>query len=190
MANLTDYFQNSAGGTPISHTYSITNAGAESGAMTGWTAGVGTGFETLTTGAVSGLNPRTGTYFFGGGNQLESSSYQDITAVAGDVTSALIDLEKLLLMVTYYDASFNGNDRVRMYMDFYDGAPGSQITDNLNTYEPLAAGTALTWNKRKIYAIAPTGTRTIRLYMHGYRYDGVYCNAHIDDIEMIGMGIA
>lgn len=171
------------------HDYVLTNPGAESGDMTGWTTETGTGFETQVAADVPGLSPRTGTYYFGGDNQLWVSSYQDVIATAGDFTVDDIDAGKLLIKVTYYAASYNGNDEVRMYCRFYDGLPGNVITNDHDIGD-LIPGPTLSWEKREYYMLAPPGTRTIRLKMQGHRTDGTYCNSHLDDISLSGFLIA
>lgn len=182
MTNLSDYntYYRAGHGPQISHDYTITNPGAETGDMTGWTASIGVGMEATQT----GLTPHFGSYHFGGGNYVEVESYQDITAVAGDITSTLIDSGNVILRLIYWGGSYISQDQARMYLKFYDGSPGSLITDTLNTQPGYGCHGYSTWIYHDIFYRMLPGTRTIRMYMGAYRRNGTYNNGHIDDIEL------
>lgn len=179
MTNLSDYIPSA-----ITHEYTITNPGGESGDMTGWTTDVGSGFGVMLEDVGAGLYPRTGSYLFWGQNQAAASSYQDIVAIAGDFSSIHIDAERLFLRLTYYAMSYNGSDKVRMYFEFLDNVDA--VITEYSIPDTLTAGPSLSWEKRTLDALVPSGTRKLRLYMDGIRTNGTVMNTHIDDISLIG----
>jgi len=183
MTSLSDYFPGAA--LPLTQSYTGTNLNAEAGAMTGWTASIGTGMEALDMTPVAGLNPYEGSYSFGGGNQAEAESYQDISLIEGAITAAIIDTGALLVEVEYQLANFNVNDCGRCYLKFYD--QGASLMTDANVIPPYGlVGTALTWQQRRSHFYVPVGARTMRLYMGGRRTDGTYCNPQMDAITLTG----
>lgn len=183
MTKLSDIFPGSP--SALAQVYSGTNLDAESGNMTGWTASIGIGMEALDMSTVTGLNPYAGSYSFGGANQAEAESYQDITLATGAITTPIIDTGKLLIEVEYYLANFNVNDCARCYLKFYDQAAGLMTDANVTPPYGLV-GTSLTWQQRRSIFYVPAGARTMRLYMGGLRTDGTYCNSHVDAITLTG----
>jgi len=188
MANLSDYF--TQGTSAVYHTYTITNPDAATGNMTGWTADTGTGFEaydmqTVADGVFDGINSQ---YAFGGGNQAACSSFQDITAVAGNITAALIDASSVIIYLDFYATSYLQLDTCRVYPIFLDGS-GNEVRNHTHNRPSLYATQRREWVRRDQRFYVPAGTRTIRIYMEGERNNGTYNNSHVGLIEMSAVAV-
>jgi hypothetical protein len=159
------------------YSYTIVNPGAESGDYTtGWTLGTGgwlrrNDFSTA----------YEGSWYWAVGNYSGGSIYQDITAVAGDVTRAAIDAGQILILGSCWCASYIAEDQCRITIDFYDGTPGTLIsTLDTGYFAAHGDGVSNTWIESKLSGVMPANTVTMRLTLWGQRQNGTYCNNHMD----------
>ena len=180
LSTLTPYYRTS-GLDP--HEYAIVNPGAEDGDYTtGWTLGGGSWLRR------SDFGPYVdGSYLWAVGNAASGNIYQDLPAVAGNISRALIDTGKVLMVGGCWMASYQGDDLSRVTIDFYDGLPGSLISTLDSGYvAPEGNLTSNIWVESKITGIMPAGTVTLRMTLWGKRKTGAYCNTHMDLAFMTG----
>ena len=162
------------------HTYTLTNPGAESGSMTGWTSITG-GMEARAFASTEGT-PRTGDRYFAGGSNAYSASYQDVALVEDLITAEVIDAEEVYLLLEYYANCYNGNDIGEVVVTGFYNEDGDRLSYN-PAVDAAPADTDL-WEVRRLIVPIPAGARTARIQMSNTRADGTYCNGHIDDISV------
>lgn len=153
----------------------VTNAGAEVGAITGWTVSAGS-LVVIDNGAIAGLNAQAGTRFFGGGSAALSKAYQDIDIEAEGV------LAGQGLKLSWYQATGAAGSTAAMEFEFYDASNALIATV---AAEQLAPGAPLTWERRETSAQVPTGAVTARVIQHFVRVGaGPAIDAYIDAVSL------
>lgn len=158
----------------------ITNPGAETGDLTGWTSLVGAPAAVSTTTAVAAPDANSGTYFFHGGSSSRAVLRQNVAIPSGWNTA--IDAHGVYLNFRYKNINANG-DLSMVTVDFVNG---SGII--IGTYAPptgtapnYAQGTA--WDRKSFVRKIPAGTRSINIDLNSYRISGTPCDGNFDDIE-------
>jgi hypothetical protein len=145
----------------------ITNPGAESGSMTGWTVDY-TGSVTSVT-ATGGVSPNSGTRMFMSQQwQSEQKYHQDI-AVPGGITAA-VDAGDIAVKLAHYYRTTNSDpadsDKTRSWIALLDGSGNILI----EAYNPWRKSPGV-WLQDILYLGLTPGTRTIRIGFEG-DYDG------------------
>lgn len=148
----------------------IINPSAETGDTTGWidiTGGIG-----VKAGGFDGAY-----YFFGGPNAI-TESYQEVTLISGTVTTDLIDSGTAELVVDFYASGYiSDSDSVKTAVVFYntlDVALNPQIYSEAYAYDDWT----LVSNTYNI----PSTARYFRLYFYFTRYSGTNNDGYIDSI--------
>lgn len=171
-----------ASGTGINIDYvetealSLTNPGAETQDMTGWTTSGGfttrTGAAGETPGAYEGTH-----YFYGGSATAGSSASQDVD-VSG--YSAQIDAGNVALLISWQQSHYSGNDEGNIQVEFLD-ASKALIGIDLG---PGASAHTGGWDHRRAGpTVMPVNTRTARILMKAKRYAGSNNDAYFDDLK-------
>jgi len=167
----------------------LTNPGAETGNLTGWTVSGGTGAGVDNGTFDPGINPYDGSYdFYGGlgnGNPLGSLS-QTVSIVAGGVTSSLIDAGSLFADVSFWEQSWNQgtpSDEAYVQLTFLNGSSGV-----IGTVATPAFYSIGSWeNYANDYAI-PVGTRSVTYSMEFQLEKGVNIDSFVDDNVLLISG--
>jgi hypothetical protein len=156
----------------------ITNPGAESG-VTGWTAGPGSPIPSQDL-----VVKRTGTASFLLTAPVAGTSYryQDYT-IPSDLHSQVDDGNLEVQIVAWMTGdTMAGGSAARVYIDYYDGTPGSLISGggaDAHRWEDLAKASWIPYGRTHT---VPTLTRTLRIYLWATR-PGVSISIWTDDLE-------
>lgn len=153
----------------------LTNPGAETGSISGWTANGGFGVRT------ADPSPRTGSYYFQGGNQARGAAWQDIS-ITNNVANTDIDTGQALFFFTWYQAAYNSTDDLGTISIHFMDAVGAPIS---NIVLPYVVATR-NWDKRE-YAgnLVPALTRTVRVQMNAIRVGGTNNDTYFDDLSEV-----
>ncbi len=160
----------------IEHT--LSNPGAETGDMTGWT--VELGGIILNTGS-EGLSAHSGSYFFRGANSLDNRAYQEVDLISDGVDSDHIDNGNADFQADWYQASYSASDKGAILFRFKDASKSeiSTSSSSLITISP-----SKTWQARQYIASIPANTRYIDVIIRSYRIAGSWCDGYFDDISV------
>lgn len=151
----------------IDWTSLITNPGAETGDLTGWTSSSGVMLAATS-------NPHSGTYYFQA-DSLTTRYYQDVTIPVAD--EGKVDSGDWVVRLKWWQNG-ESNDFGTMGFTFLDS--GSSALDE----EWKASGRGITtWGQREFRLIPPSGTRKIRIWMDS-RGNAGGVHAEFDDIEL------
>jgi Putative phage tail protein len=178
--------------------HTLTNPGAESGALTGWTERLDTGYShwaavTTATGATHTIVADSGAYFFSAhvDNVANAELYQDVDLVSDGVSTSDLDVDdgSGLSACDFYlewnQTSFQGSAQDNLggvRLDFYDDDPtttGVLIGSQLSSQTAPAGND---WSPRYIRAAMPTGTRFVRVALVGSRPSGSFVDVYFDEI--------
>ena len=167
----------------------LTNPGAESGNLSGWTTDhptfvVASQFLVETSGTVT---PHSGQWFFnmaaGPATPYTTAVlYQDVN-VSGYAANIDAGLEVSLggTWLQIEDAlSMPGKDTAELTLYFWNsggGAIGSLTTGQVTSPN-------LTWVQQQLQGTIPIGTRSVRVELKGFRAEGTYLNAFFDDVSL------
>ena len=164
----------------MGYTLPVTNGGAETGDLTGWTV-VSPGFETTTGSGYGGVDgPHTGTYFFAATTVNFAEITQDLPVPPE--AEAEVDAGTFLTFVSWWQASNSStDDEGRIGFRFLDGS-GVQIGEEFPPYN--IPGPA--WAYRYLLVPLPAGTRTVQLVVQANKVSGTNNNAYFDDISNVG----
>jgi hypothetical protein len=159
----------------------LTNPGAETGNLTGWTVG-GTSNPTVDNGTEDpGINPHSGSFDFFGNIGAEGTLSQDVSLVGNQgITAALIDSGNLTANVSFFEQGLNqGNpsDHARVILTFLDAS--SAVLGTFTT--PVVDSHNSTWGNFTGSADILSGTRTIEYTMDFIRSQGSFNDSFVDD---------
>lgn len=161
---------------------SITNPGAETGDVTGWTSTVGGLIARQDLGQSGDIAPHAGggTFYFAGGDNAETVAHQDVAVPAG--YESIIDAGGAALDLTWWLGGYSGtgdDDSGSMKITFLDDMD-SQIGDEIQFPQREKDNS---WEELTVHRLVPAGTRKVRLTMRMVRVDGTQNNAYIDTIS-------
>jgi len=158
----------------------LANPGAETGDLTGWTAG-GPGAPIVDDGSFDpGINPNGGKYDFCGYSEDSSTLSQTVSILVSGITPGLVDSGTLLANLSFWEQGLSQgdpSDNASVKLTFVNassvaiGSVSSPIVDSHDS----------AWqNYSSAYAI-PAGTRSITYTMQFFRNSGTDLDAFIDD---------
>jgi uncharacterized protein (TIGR03437 family) len=158
----------------------LTNPGAETGDLTGWTAD-GPGTPEVDNGSFdSGIDPHTGSFDFCGYTGSSDSLSQTVSILVSGITPALVDSGTLLANLSFWEQGLDQgdpSDDAAVQLTFLDGSsvPIGSVTS------PIIDSHNSTWqNYADSYPI-PAGTRSITYTMLFTRNVGSDLDAFVDD---------
>jgi hypothetical protein len=168
----------------------LTNPGAESGNITGWTAESGTMVAQTTETAGTPTNvvgPRTGSYYFRMGANVTVTAYQDVAVDAGDHT--LIDAGKAVAWGGGYTNGYDqDNDEGQLEIECRSsgGVVLATLTGGYGSGYGVGGGVGTDggWRRTDVVGAIPANTRTLRFRLRGRRAAGTQNNAYFDDLEL------
>jgi hypothetical protein len=158
----------------------ITNPGAESGSMTGWTSDG----KSPTTSAQA-VNPHTGSYSFVPNSPItgESYSYQDVAIPSG--WEADVDAGSVRAALLYWTmSSSTAGCQARVWLAFYDSVPALISTSDTAEFFENAV---IAYFPRGQVATVPTLTRYVRIFLWGAK--GTAQGKRMDDVELHLLGL-
>jgi len=159
----------------------LTNPGAETGDLSGWTTG-GTSTPGVDNGTFdSGINPHSGNFHFYGGSGESGTLTQTINLVGNQgLTAAGIDSGNGKALLSFWEQGLNQSDPsddALVRLTFLDGS--SNTISFVET--PEVDSHDGTWKQyTNSYAI-PVGTRTISYGMGFVRHAGSDLDSFVDD---------
>ena len=151
----------------------LTNPGAETGDLTGWTVDTG-----ALSAAVS-ANARTGTHAFYPGATASFTAHQDVTLpsdVLSDVDAGLVRVEA----AAWQWDTISGTDSAYIGIECLDGS--STVLASA-TSTPISDAQQV-WMQRSLNLPVPDGTRTIRYKLGGTRTGGSTLDCLFDDLTL------
>lgn len=166
------------GTNALEQAYPITNPNADAG-TTGWTID-------LALNTRSNVIGPTG-YTFDGATSVNAGAYQDITAAAGMITTAMIDAGQVVVVLRYRHSSFSGSDQAAAHLKFFNGSPGTEIAPVGLVPTTIAGPASPSYWEREQWYVLPVGTRTIRLVMRMTRTAGTDNNGYMSGFSLNAM---
>lgn len=166
----------------------LSNPGAETGDLTGWTVG-GYGNPGIDTGLFdSGINPLTGNYDFCGFSGASDNLTQKVLLVGTQgITAAQIDTGSLFANLSFAEQGLNQgtpSDDAQISLTFFDtgGANlGTFTTPEVDSHEDA-------WQTFETSTPIPANTRSIDYSMLFVRNDGSDLDAFVDDNSLTVSG--
>lgn len=163
----------------------ITNPGAETGSMTGWTqdsGGPASAINTAYSGTGGAPGPRSGSYYFVAAASATSSVFSQIVNVPSEYHSD-IDAGLIAVELTAYNAGYLSNtDTGSLILECQDS--GGSVLASYSAIN-LAVSVDLTWYKRAAKIAAPSGTRKIRVGTTNTRNLGTVLDSYWDDFDLV-----
>jgi len=159
----------------------LTNPGAETGSIAGWTVG-GTSNPSVDNGVFDpGINPHTGNWAFFGHTGASGTLSQtlSLTGISG-ITNALIDSGTLMANLSLWAQGLNQgtrSDDSSITLIFLDGS--SSVLSSIST--PEIDSHNLTWQNYMNSYTVPVSTRSITYTMTFIRHVGNDNDSFIDD---------
>jgi hypothetical protein len=168
----------------------LVNPGAETGDLTGWTAGGNSGPFVDNGSYDPGINPHSGSYDFvggNGGNANGGNSFgtlsQNVTLASAGVTSAEVNSGDLLANVSFWVQSLNQgipSDEASVNLEFLNSLSAEIGSDTTGLYYSIGSWENITG----AYAI-PAGTTTIEYQMFFQLEKGINVDSFVDDNSLI-----
>lgn len=164
----------------------LVNPGAES-AMTGWTASSLPANTYLTYPTNTATVPHSGTRFFSGGTNENTSVYQRATLASGGLSASHADSGTCWAKARWYQASLNSSeDPCGVGLAALNASSGLLAgVDPVYAITPNASGTYRPWYPRSQSLMLPSGTRTLELAQNYRRTVGTNSDGMMDDISMV-----
>lgn len=153
----------------------ITNPGAETGDLTGWTSELG-----AFAASAPYVTPYRGSYTFWAGNVAESIISQEIDLLANGVPAAGIDAGTLIINFSAFQASFNtGGDKGQLQVRFKNS--GKTVLSTITNPLKQALPSLHFWEKRNLLGLIPANTRYVDLVLRAVRTEGTSNDGDFDD---------
>jgi uncharacterized protein (TIGR03437 family) len=158
----------------------LTNPGAETGDLTGWTAG-GPGAPIVDDGSFDpGIDPHSGKYDFCGYSSDSSSLSQTVSILVSGITPGLVDSGTLLANLSFWEQGLDQgdpSDDASVQLTFLDGSSSaiSSVTS------PIVDSHDSSWQSYTDTYPIPVGTRSIQYTMQFSRNSGTDLDAFLDD---------
>ncbi len=168
----------------------LTNPGAETGNLGGWTIG-GTSNPTVDSGSFDpGINPHSGSYDFRGGTGASGTLTQNVPLVGTQgITAAAIDTGSLTAIVGFWEQGLNQgspSDDAQVTLTFRNGS--GTILSTAST--PEVDSHNGTWQQYTSGVLIPVGTRSIDYTIQFIRHFGSDLDAFVDDTSLAVGGAA
>lgn len=162
----------------------LTNGGAESGDMTGWT--IDSGDMNVVVGSKNGYAAAEGERYFTGrgfGNELPSDCCMDSASQVIDVSAyaATIDAGEAYIEASAAMTTWNGIDQPAFVVELLDASAQPVSWDGSET---RTTKTAKNWDVVTIKDGLPPGVRSIRVSMGGTRKQGNDNDVYFDDLSV------
>jgi len=168
----------------------LTNPGAESGDLTGWTTDDATAVRAIQSrGQSTGtVYPHSGDWFFDftgrslgvGAATLALWQDADIAAYATDIDAGRLYVSGAVYLQTEDASYLTGADSARLSIEYLDGT-GSSL-GSLTT--GWVQSPNLTWVQYELSGLLPTTAREIRFDLEGLKGETTYLNAFFDDADL------
>ncbi|RXH54790.1 choice-of-anchor D domain-containing protein [Granulicella sibirica] len=158
----------------------LTNPGAESGSIAGWTIG-GNGTPTVDSGTFDpGITPHTGNYDFLGHDGPSDSLSQTVSLLTQGVGTSDLDSGTLYATLSFWEQGLNQgtlSDDASITLNFLDGSGNSLGTANSGEVDSHDNA----WMNFRGSYLLPVGTRSITYTMNFVRHVGSDLDAFVDD---------
>lgn len=156
----------------------LTNPGAESGSIAGWTAG-GDATPRADNGSFdAGISPHTGMFDFVGGTGALGTLSQTVSLAS--ISSALIDAGNALATFGFWEQGLNqgtpsddGSISI-VFLDASNGVLGMFTSPEVDSHDGI-------WTQYSSMMAVPAGTRSITYTMNFIRHSGTDNDSFIDD---------
>lgn len=155
----------------------LTNPGAETGSISGWTP---TGAATVDNGTFDGFAPHSGSYDFVGHSGATAGLSQTVSLLTQGVTAAVLDSGTVSANLSFWEQGLN------------QGTPSDDASVSLTFLNALGATLGMvdsgevdshsgSWENYSNSYLLPTGTRSITYSMNFIRHSGNDLDAFVDD---------
>ncbi|HUU83357.1 MAG TPA: phage tail protein, partial [Phycisphaerae bacterium] len=155
--------------------HALTNAGFETGDLTGWTEVLTAGYSNWqalasAAGATETINPAEGSWFVGADvdSVADAELFQDLDAASAGVPTADFDASLVEVVVSWrQNSNAAANDAGGVRLEYWDGDPtgaGSLLDSDTS---PMRSSPDNVWQVFEFVNTAPTGTRWYRLVLVG-----------------------
>ena len=162
----------------------LSNPGAESGSIAGWTAG-GDSHPGVDSGTFdTGINPHTGTYDFYGHTGALGTLSQNVSLLTQGVTAAQIAAGSVMADVSFWEQGLNQgtpSDDGEVMLSFYDSMGG--LISSVSSGEVDSHNG--TWANSTSSYVVPLGAVSATYEMQLIRHDGSDNDSFIDDNSLI-----
>jgi hypothetical protein len=168
----------------------LTNPGGENGTMEGWTGEAPVVVSESQKESMGRVYPHSGGWFFNmasgsvapSGTVASRKLYQDVdlSAYAGDIDADLLTIKSHVWLQTEDVPTLSGADYGQLTLRFLDEFGGA--IDTLST--GLVQSPNLTWVRRSLDGVAPSGTRTVRFELLGEKHESMCINGFFDDANL------
>lgn len=162
----------------------LSNAGAESGTLAGWTSG-GTGTPQVDNGSFDpGINPHTGSYDFVAGyaSSIDTLS-QTVSVLTQGVTTTQINSGLVTADLSFWEQSLNqGTPSDEAGVTLYFLGAGSTVLGSDFSGYSYSLGS---WENITDSYVLPDGTVSIEYQMNFFRNVGSDLDAFVDDNSLI-----
>lgn len=158
----------------------LLNAGFEAGDLSNWTTDLGTPYASNLSFSAVG-SPHTGSYGVSMSAQSAAGEIHQDVAVPAALESAVDAGDVQAVLVGFTSGNPGDSDNGRLELEFYDDNP--TLLDTLTGDDFHMAGV---WRCRSVaQAVVPSGTRTVRVIIHGTRGSpGTYLDSYWDDLVL------
>ncbi len=162
----------------------LTNPGAETGSLSGWTA-QGPGTPTVDNGSFdAGINPHTGTYDFTGRTGSSDSLSQTVSLLGAGLTTSQINSGNLSADISFWEQGLSQgtpSDDAYVTVSFLDGS----MTVISSSSTPEVDSHNGTWQNYSNSYVIPVGTQYVTYSMDFVRHSGSDLDAFIDDNSLV-----
>ena len=158
----------------------LTNAGAESGSITGWIPG-GNYVPGVDSGSFDpGINPHSGRYdFYGRSSDFDSLS-QTVSLLQGGVTTGAINAGKVTAGLSFWEQGLNqgatsdSGEVALTFLDSFGKVISSVSSGQIDSHD-------LAWENFTNDYLVPVGAQSVTYEMQFFRHVGTDNDAFLDD---------